>query len=256
MRTHDVLQFEQLRVATLPATLGKPREAAETQRALMPPPVYAGAFVHTAAATRPCHAIGGDFYDYLDTGHEFHVLLGDACGKGTPAALQAAMAQGILAVELGAKAGAADVVAHLNRALCRRRMDERFVTLFYGVMTRDHRFTYCNGGHCRPMLVNHSSVRRLGVGGLPPGLFGDAVYREESLTIETGDILVVFSDGVSGAVRRDQEFGDARILEIVTEHREGSASAILDRLMKAVRDFTRGGRQRDDMSVLVVRYLA
>ena len=53
-----------------------------------------------------------------------------------------------------------------------------------------------------------------------------------------------------------QEFGDARILEIVTEHREGSASAILDRLMKAVRDFTRGGRQRDDMSVLVVRYLA
>lgn len=256
MHPDDALQFQRFAVTTHPATPERPREAAASQRSLMPPPMYAGGFVHAAATTRPCHAIGGDFYDYLDTGREFHVLLGDACGKGTPAALQAALVQGILAVDVEASVGAARVVAHLNQTLCRRSMAERFVTLFYGVMTRDRRFTYCNAGHCRPMLVDHSSVRRLSVGGIPAGLFGDAVYAEESVNIENGDTLVVFSDGISEAAVHGQEFGDGRILEIVTEHRDRSASAILDRLMAGVRDFTRGRRQRDDMTVLVVRYLA
>jgi phosphoserine phosphatase RsbU/P len=225
------------------------------QRSLMPPPLYAGDFVHATVRTRPCLAIGGDFYDYLDTGHEFCVLLGDVCGKGTPAALRAALVQGILAVAVDATAKPADVVTRLNRALCCRMTPGRFVTLFYGVMTRTRGFTYCNAGQCCPVLVNHHSVRRLTVGGVPPGLFSDAVYEEESLIIESGDTLVAFSDGISEATRDDQEFGDARILRIVTKHRERGASVIADQLMKGVGDFTRC-RQRDDMTVLVVQYMA
>jgi len=224
-------------------------------RSLMPPPQYTAGFVDTAAAIRPCRLIGGDFYDFLENGSEFHVLFGDACGKGTPAALTAALAQGILAGAVKAKAGPATVVSHVNRALCRRSVSQRFLTLFYGVMTRDHRLTYCNAGHCRPMLVDGSAVRRLSAGGAPPGLLGDAVYEEESLSIAKGDTLVVFSDGVSEAESSDQEFGDARILETVTKRPAVSASAIRDRLVNVVTDFTRGSRQRDDMAVLVVRYL-
>ena len=239
-----------------PVSLGRRSEAVETQRSLMPPPMYFGPYVQAAAATRPCHAIGGDFFDYVDTGQEFHVLLGDASGKGTPAALQAALVQGILAADVEAGPGAARVVTQLNRTLCRRRMAERFVTLFYGVMTRDRRLTYCNAGHCRPILVRQSSVRRLAVGGLPPGLFDDARYDEESLYVEAGDTLVVFSDGIAEASSRTQQFGDARIQQIVVEHQHETASAVLDRVLSAVRDFTRGARQRDDMSVFVVKYLA
>ena len=256
MDRHDSQALEIHYQATPPAALGRRSEAVETQRSFMPPPLYFGEFVQAAATTRPCHAIGGDFFDYVDTGREFRVLLGDACGKGTPAALQAALVQGILAADVESGSGAARVVAQLNRTLCRRGMAERFVTLFYGVMTRDHRFTYCNAGHCRPMLVRQSSVRRLAVGGLPPGLFGNARYDEESLYIGAGDTLVVFSDGVSEASNRNRQFGDASIQQIVMEHREGTASAILERLMSGVRDFTHGGRQRDDMTVFVVRYLA
>jgi sigma-B regulation protein RsbU (phosphoserine phosphatase) len=256
MELQDFQRCDTLHPVSQTAVLNKRGEAAETQRSFMPPPLYFGQFVQAAAATRPCHAIGGDFFDYADTGREFHVLLGDACGKGTPAALQAALVQGILAADVETGTGAARVVSQLNRTLCRRGMAERFVTLFYGVMTSDHRFTYCNAGHCRPMLVKQSSVRRLSVGGLPPGLFGDARYDEESLYIDAGDTLVVFSDGVSDASNRNQQFGDARIQQIVMEHREGTASAILERVMSGVRDFTHGGRQRDDMAVFVVRYLA
>jgi sigma-B regulation protein RsbU (phosphoserine phosphatase) len=238
-----------------PFRSGSPGPVA-AQRSLMPPPRYTGGFVDTAAAIRPCRLIGGDFYDFLDNDQEFHVLFGDACGKGTPAALTAALAQGILAGAVKAKAGPASVVAHVNRALWRRGVAQRFLTLFYGVMTRDHRLTYCNAGQCRPMLVDGSSVRRLGAGGPPPGLLGDAEYEEESLSIASGDTLVVFSDGVPEAENHEQEFGDARIHEIVARYRTVGASAIRDRLVNAVTDFTRGSRQRDDMAVLVVRYLA
>ena len=251
-------QHRQTSAAPAPraAALSKRGGAAETQRSFMPPPMYFGGFVQAAAATRPCHAIGGDFFDYLDTGREFHLLLGDACGKGTAAALQAALVQGMLASDVEPGTGAAQAVARLNRTLCRRNLADRFVTLFYGVMTGDHWFTYCNAGHCRPILVRQSSVRRLSVGGLPPGLFSDAQYDQESLYIEAGDTLVVFSDGVPEASSRNQQFGDARIQQIVTEHRDGTASAILERLMSEVHEFTHGGRQRDDMAVFVVRYLA
>lgn len=255
MSWHDPRPIDHMELNHHPATTLRTREAVEIQRSLMPPPMYVGGFVHAAATTRPCYAIGGDFYDYLDTGREFHVLVGDACGKGTPAALQAALVQGILAGDVESRAGAADVVAHLNRTLCRRPMGERFVTLFYGVLDREHRFTYCNAGHCRPMLVDGTSVRRLGVGGVPPGLFGEAAYEEESVRVERGDTLVVFSDGLTDAASRDQRFGDARILEIVTEHRDRTASTILERLIASVREFTDGGRARDDMTAVVVRYL-
>ena len=230
------------------------RSAAAAQRSLMPPPTYIPGFVDTAAAVRPCRLIGGDFYDFLDNDREFHVLFGDACGKGMSAALVAALAQGLLAGAVKAKAGPASIVAHMNHALCRRSVAHRFVTLFYGVISREHRLTYCNAGHCRPMLVDGSAVRRLDAGGPPPGLISDADYEEESLPLAMGDTLVVFSDGVSEADGHDEEFGDARILDIVTRP-AATAARIRDRLVNAVTDFTRGSRQRDDMAVLVVRYL-
>ena len=200
VRTWTLAHWEQVEsseVATCGAKGGRRREAAETQRSFMPPAEYVGTFVRAAAATHPCHRIGGDFFDYFDTRWSFMSCSATSAAKGHAAALQAALVQGVLAAELETGAGPATVVAQLNRTLCRRGTAERFVTLFYGVMTRDDRFTYCNAGHCRPMLVTQSSVRRLSVGGLPPGrCLAEAQYHEESLDLDPGDTLVVFSDGI------------------------------------------------------------
>jgi serine phosphatase RsbU (regulator of sigma subunit) len=114
-------------------------------------------------------------------------------------------------------------------------------TLFSAVMTRDHRLTYWNACEYQAMLVDRSTVRRLGAGG--------------SLPITAGDTLVVFSADAPEAEGNDQEFGDDCILDIVAAGPAVSASAIRDRIVNAVTDFTRGSRQRDDMAVLVVRYL-
>jgi sigma-B regulation protein RsbU (phosphoserine phosphatase) len=235
------------------------RRASDVQRALLPPPVYANGLVEAAATMQPRWAVGGDFYDYVDMGQEFRVMLGDACGTGTAAALQAAVVQGILAIEPKQDGGPALVLSQLNTALCRRRIPARFVTLFYGVLTPEHRLTYCNAGHCRPLLVNRRRVYRLATGGPPLGLWCEARFEEASLALHPGDILAACSDGVLEAVGgygpSREEFGDSRFLDAVWRHRDRSANEIVQSLVTTVREFTAGEGPHDDMTALVVRYL-
>jgi sigma-B regulation protein RsbU (phosphoserine phosphatase) len=233
--------------------------AAEVQRALLPPPSYSGGLAQAAAVTRPRWAVGGDFYDYIVTGQEFRVVLGDACGKGTAAALQAAVVQGLLAIEAEEGGGPARMMADLNRALCRRLIPARYVTLFFGILSPERRLTYCNAGLCRPLLVNQHRAHRLATGGPPLGLFSDARFEESTLTLHTGDLLAACSDGILEAVGSngsgDEEFGESRVLDVVWRHRNQSANEIVESLLTAVQTFTGGGSPHDDMTVLVVRYL-
>ena len=196
------------------------RIAAEIQKALLPDGSHVGGFYHAAAATIACRSIGGDFFDYLDLpdGH-FGFALGDVAGKGPPAALLSAMMQGIFAAQATQTEGPAVSVARVNLALFRRGIESRFVTLFYGMLDRDGRLTYCNGGHNPPMLVSRQGVRRLETGGPIVGLFEHAAFDEETVALEPGDCLVTFTDGVSEALSKDgEEFGDERILACLAAH--------------------------------------
>jgi sigma-B regulation protein RsbU (phosphoserine phosphatase) len=233
--------------------------AADVQRALLPPPSYSGGLAEAAAMTRPRWAVGGDFYDYIDTGQEFRMVLGDACGKGTAAALQAAVVQGLLAIEAEEGGGPARLMSDLNRALCRRLIPARFVTLFYGILSPECQLTYCNAGLCRPLLVNQHRVYRLATGGPPLGLFSDARFEESTLTLHTGDLLAACSDGILEAVGSNgsggEEFGEGRVLDVVWGHRDQSTNQIVESLVTAVESFAGGRSPQDDMTVLVVRYL-
>ena len=107
-------------------------------------------------------------------------------------------------------------MAHINRTLIRRAIQSRFVTVMYGVLAPDGRLTYCNAGHNPPILVGRSGVRRLETGGLILGLFPHAIYEEETLQLEDGDTLVVFSDGVTEALNAaGDEFGEERLLPCI-----------------------------------------
>jgi sigma-B regulation protein RsbU (phosphoserine phosphatase) len=236
------------------------RHATDVQRALLPSPVFSNDRVEVAAVNRPRWAIGGDFYDYVDTGREFRVVVGDACGKGTAAALQAAVVQGLLAIEVEQDGRPAEVMAHLNQALCRRTIPARFVTLFYAVLTPDHRLTYCNAGLCRPLLVNRHRVWRLAAGGPPLGIWGTARFQEATLDLHDRDVLVACSDGILEAMGGNgngpEEFGDGRVLEAVWKRRGRSAREIVEGLVATVQRFTGGARPQDDVTAVVVRYRA
>jgi sigma-B regulation protein RsbU (phosphoserine phosphatase) len=152
--------------------------------------------------------------------------------------------------------GPAAAVTVMNRALCRRGLESRFVTLMFGVVTPDGEMTYCNAGHNPPMVIGPNGVKRLDVGGPVVGLLEFAPYDQETVRLEPGDTIVIFSDGVSEALNSNgDEFGDDRLQAVVEPARKLPASEIVDRLVAAVREFTRGAPQSDDITAMAVRYL-
>jgi serine phosphatase RsbU (regulator of sigma subunit) len=235
------------------------RIAAEIQQALLPKPRASLGFVEAAAASIPCRSIGGDFFDYLDEpGTVFGFTLGDVAGKGPPAALMSALMQGMFVSQAQFSEGPAVAVTSMNKALCRRGLESRFVTLMLGMLKVTGELTYCNAGHNPPMIVGRRGIRRLDQGGPVVGLLEFAPYCQETVTLDPGDTLVIFSDGVSEALNSaGEEFSDARLQGVVEEMHKPDlpAQSVVDRIVAEVRAFTKGAVQNDDITVMVLRYL-
>ena len=230
--------------------------AAEIQRSLMPNAQHKGDGFEVVAASLPCRAIGGDFLDHfrLPTG-ALAFALGDVAGKGPPAALLAAQLQGILAAQSHAGGTPAETVTRVNQVLARRAVEGRFATLLYGVLSREGCLTYCNAGHNPPLLHGRRGVQRLEKGGTILGVFNEATFEDETVQLDRGDTLVVFSDGVTEALDAGgSEFGEERLLSCVTTSHELEPPSLLKCVLDAVRDFCAGTVQSDDLTVLVLRY--
>ncbi|MDO8835366.1 MAG: SpoIIE family protein phosphatase [Vicinamibacterales bacterium] len=230
--------------------------AAAIQQGLMPAPERRGPFFDAGGATVPCRSIGGDFFEYADLEHgALGFALGDVSGKGAPAALLTAVIQGMFTVQATATSSPADTLGHINRGLVRRAVEGKFVTMFYGTLSVDGVLTYCNGGHNAPFLVRKDGVSRLEKGGMILGMFEMAPYEEDTVRLEPGDTVVVFSDGVSEAQNTTgEEYGDDRLQAILEANRAASPAQVRDRLVASVREFAMGEPQGDDITVLVVRY--
>ena len=185
----------------------------------------------------------------------FGFVLGDVSGKGPPAALMSALMQGMFAAEAYAPHGPAAAVAHINQALCRRGVESRFVTLMFGLLSTSGVLTYCNAGHNPPLVLSAGGVRRLEAGGPVVGLQPQAPYVQGTTQLAPRDVILIFSDGVSEAFDRvGEEFGEARILEAAAGAADLPAQVLVDRIVGAVRAFTRDAVQSDDITTMVIRY--
>jgi sigma-B regulation protein RsbU (phosphoserine phosphatase) len=185
----------------------------------------------------------------------FGFILGDVAGKGPSAALLTAMIQGIFSAHVGTAGSPAQLMALANEGLLRRSIQSRFATVVYGALAHDGQLTYCNAGHNPPVLMGRGGIRRLETGGLILGLFPQATYDQETLALEPGDMLVVFSDGVTEALdAAGEEFGEERLLACLEANRQKRPPEVLDRLLSTVREFTAGAAQHDDVTALVLRY--
>jgi sigma-B regulation protein RsbU (phosphoserine phosphatase) len=233
------------------------RIASQIQQALLPLGHKRGGFFDAMGASIPCRAIGGDFFEYLDfTDGRFGFALGDVAGKGPPAALLTAMLQGIFVAQSFASSAPNETLSRINLALIHRSLESRFATAFFGVLAADGTLSYCNAGHNSPMLIGKRGVRRLEEGGVILGMFEDVTYEDGMARLDPGDIIVVFSDGVSEALSvTDEEFGEKRLQQLIERNPDASPQEMLDQVLAAVRDFTRGAVQNDDVTALVVRYV-
>ena len=232
------------------------RIAAEIQKALLPSGSHTGPFFQSAGMSVQARAIGGDFYDMQDMPDgQFGFLCGDVAGKGPAAALLTSKILGIFSAFVSVGDSPEKTVDHINKVLTRRQIDARYATLLYGQLSADGKLMFCNAGQNPPLLYGAGGLRRIESGGMPVGMFEMAPYACDTLMMQPGDTLVLYSDGVTEAHNvAGEEFGEARLVQVMERYTRGSADIILEQIINAVTEFAHGAEQYDDVTALVVKY--
>jgi len=207
-----------------------------------------------AASWQPATGVGGDCYDAIPFGRSrIGLSIADVVGKGIPAALLMSNLQASVRAFATEAAQPAELCQQVNRILCGRIAEDRFISFFYCVIDCElGLLTFANAGHYAPVLVRgDGQVDRLGACGPVLGVFSDATYRQVRVPIGSGDRLVLFTDGISEAHDgTDEEFGEDRLVELVREHRGCSAPALQARITATVSAFA-DGRFHDDATLIV-----
>jgi steroid delta-isomerase-like uncharacterized protein len=231
--------------------------AALVQHMLMARSDLAGSFFEVARVSVPNRVITGDFLEYHHVpAVAFGLALGDVSGKGPPAALVAAMLNGMLAMVPDGLMSPDALLERLNVGLCQRNISRHYATLSYAVITADRRLTYANAGHPPPLLVTADGVRPLTAGGPMLGLLDVASYPSETLQVAPGDSLILYSDGVSEALSPNgEEFGVDRLMAAAAEHAGARPPAFVEALLAAVRKFADGAPSVDDAPIAALRVL-
>lgn len=232
-------------------------EARLIQRTLLPAsmPTFSGCQI--ASQWIPAFGIGGDCFDVIrfsDT--RLAISVADVIGKGLPAALLMSNLQAAVRAFATPSAEPADVCDSVNRLLCRNIATGKFVTFCYAVIDTSARtITYANAGHNHPILLHpDGSVDRLTTTGLVLGVAADWAYSSGSFSLNSGDRLVCFTDGITEAASSDEEeFGDERLIETVAALRDGPADQIAQGVIQAVDEWS-GGSPQDDATLIVVRF--
>jgi len=206
----------------------------------------------------PCLSVGGDYFDVfpLSDGRTAFVIA-DVSGKGLGAAILTTMLQGALSgMTLGTDP--ARVFNHVNRFLCDHSEVGRYATVFFGILDNAGHLEFINAGHPSPFLIRRGAAdEAFTEGSYPVGLVPEAEYTAACLKLEPGDTLVLFTDGVTEAMDPDEQlFGVPRLKTVLTGQLECPLEQLQKCVLEAVENFTRGARQADDLTLLIVRYRA
>src|SRR5215213_5410496 len=204
---------------------------------------------------RPAREVGGDFYDVLELEDgQFGLVVGDATGKGVPAALVMATTCGMLRAVAKSSNSPGEVLERVNEALSARIPPNMFVTCFYALLDPETgRLTYANAGHDLPYLRRGNDAEELRARGMPLGLMSGVTYEEGHDFLKEGDAILFYSDGLVEAHNpRREMFGSPRLRGLITEHDE--ERSLGDFLLEELYSFTgEGWEQEDDITLLTLR---
>jgi phosphoserine phosphatase RsbU/P len=235
--------------------------ACDVQQGFMQAPRTASDSLDYSARCRQVRALGGDCYNFIPfENNRLALVVGDASGKGLAAALMIANVQSSLGT--AALFTGDDLVALLqvvNRQAYASSSDDRYATLFYGVFDEPTRtLRYVNAGHNPPVVIRRDgSMHWLETGGAPVGLFADSEYREGIVKLETGDLLIAFTDGIIEAANQDgEEWGVRGLLKAVACAVQPSQDTgdLVKRIFHSMDEFS-NGHQNDDATLAVVRVI-
>ncbi len=233
------------------------RLASQIQQNLLPknPPSIPGYDI--AATSIPAQMVGGDYFDFITMDeNRLAICLGDVSGKGLPAAMLMANLQATLRGQTLVNPTAKDCLTRSNKLLNLSIADEKFATVFYGILdARQHQLVFSNAGHDPPFFISQDKkVSRLKTGGIPLGVLESFPFTEESLTFSAGDLLVIYSDGIPEAWNQeDVFFGEQKLNEIICAHLDASAQELLECILSEVKSHMGSIPQSDDITLMVVK---
>jgi phosphoserine phosphatase RsbU/P len=232
--------------------------AREVQMSLLPkhPPEVPG--YEFTAVTVPALEVAGDLYDFIRIDqHRLAITVGDVSGKGLPAALLMAHVQASVRDVAHEASSASACTTLLNDRLAQSTGPEKFVTMVYAVLdSQKHALRYTNGGHNPPVCVTCDGARWLTAGGTILGIVEGMTFEEEVVPLAPGDVVVLYSDGISESMNEHQElFGDDRLQQFIARRRGLPAARLNDEILEAVRQHQQGAAQADDMTLVIVRRL-
>ena len=230
-------------------------EARAIQEGFLPKEIAQLAGYEIASAWQSARVVGGDYFDVLPfDGENCGLCIADVAGKGLPAALLMSNLQAAVRGLASPSVAPEDLCARLNALLCRNMASDRFVTLFYAQLDGPaRRLRYVSAGHNPPFILHaDGSHERLREGGGVLGVFVNQAFRTGTAQLQSGDRMVLFTDGVTEACNTDEEeFGEARLLTVLHENRSRTPGEIQKEILQTVSAFSCGIWQ-DDATLLVV----
>ncbi len=234
--------------------------AREIQQGLLPTTLPKIPGFEVAAINITSKQVGGDYYDVLPIHFDEYILvIGDVSGKGTPAALLMANVQAALRAFAPMGMSLPVATARINDLTCSNTGQDKFITFFWGSLNSvTKEFRYVNAGHNPPFLLRaDGTIERLELGGIILGLMKTLTpYQEGSVTLGQGDVVFMFTDGVSEAMdSQEVDFTEERLEEVLKTVRTKTPSEIIHAVQAALETHTQGTPQSDDITVLVIKAL-
>jgi sigma-B regulation protein RsbU (phosphoserine phosphatase) len=227
------------------------------QHDLLPGELPARGWFRAAGSSMPSHSVGGDYFDVRAARPDLYtVVIADVSGKGVSSALLASLLQGAFLLAAEGAIEIEQVMKRINHFLNERTRGEKYATVVYCTVTSSGLLQWSNAGHPKPLVVRAGvEPIQLQTTGMPLGLLGVAEFGVESIQLQPGDKVVLYSDGLSEAENRSGEFFDKEMLmKTVEAGAKGTCGDMHNRLMAAVREFTEDSELSDDITLLVLEY--
>jgi serine phosphatase RsbU (regulator of sigma subunit) len=232
-------------------------QAAEIQGRMLPEKAPLVPGTDLAGFNAACRTVGGDYYDFFPYADgRVALTLGDVSGKGMPASLMMMALHARVQVLAEDPGNLAAFMTRLNKATCANCPSNRFITFFFCVLdTITGELSFANAGHNPPIVVRASGEALMLEGGGPVlGILPGAPYSEQSMHLNRGDMLVLYSDGVTEATNTEQEeYAEERFIEVLRQHRTEPACAIVEAVTKSLAEFAAGAPQADDITLVVAK---
>jgi phosphoserine phosphatase RsbU/P len=230
--------------------------AASIQKMILPKIIPGIEGFEIAGMNVPTKQVGGDYFDVISLpGGKVALVIADATGKGVPAALLVTTLQACLRAYLESNLSLEELMRRVNRVILRSSTENKFITFFIGILEpHSKKLEIVNAGHYPPLIARNGNLMKLSNTGVLLGCFESAVFVRKEYFLESHDVLVMFTDGITEANNaKGESYGDERLEKIITENCSKTAHELKEVIYKDVKVFEDGAEQTDDITMLIVK---